>query len=89
MAEIQLSQYGTGRSYRFVDAVTGKPIEILDIVAVIDEATGDYVGYKVEDERPVFDDDGRPVMVNGSANMPIRVHEIGKINVLQTECPAR
>ena len=75
--KIDLTAYSKYATIRFLDRETGKELDIEEIVSVIDEDTGDYTGYKVVDKVPVFDDDGRPVVVNKTVGCAVVVQEVG------------
>lgn len=78
MMKIDLSQMDESAMYRFLDAETGRHIEVEDIVAVLDTETGHYSGMKCRDRVPCFDDDGRPVVVHGTMGGPVLIHQIGE-----------
>lgn len=77
MGKVNLSRYDPPDNIRFLDRKTGKMVAVDDIVSVVDTDTGHYTGYQVEDEVPLFDDEGNPVVVRGSFNRAIDIHVIG------------
>lgn len=74
--KIDLRLINDKETYRFIRVKTGRPIKCKDIVTMIDTETGHYTGWKVVKGLPIFDDDGRPIVVNGSMRGPVRIEYI-------------